>query len=84
MLAAATRAVLPAAAAQTPTGGFSGLSSGDNSKKPIDIESDRLEVDDKRHMAIFIGNVSATQGDNNLKAPRLEVFYENADQPGSG
>ncbi|MGO9364757.1 MAG: LptA/OstA family protein, partial [Rhodomicrobium sp.] len=29
----------------------------------------------------FGGNVSATQGDNNLKAPRLEVFYENANQP---
>jgi lipopolysaccharide export system protein LptA len=27
-------------------------------------------------MAIFSGNVSATQGDNNLKAPRLEVFYD--------
>jgi lipopolysaccharide export system protein LptA len=70
----------PCARAQTPIGGFSGLSSGD-SKKPIDIESDRLEVDDKKHMATFIGNVSATQGDNNLKAPRLEVFYEKADQP---
>jgi lipopolysaccharide export system protein LptA len=67
----------PAAWAQSPIGGFSGLSGGD-SKKPIDIESDRLEVDDKKHTAIFIGNVSATQGDSNLKAPRLEVFYETA------
>jgi lipopolysaccharide export system protein LptA len=69
----------PTAWAQAPIGGFSGLSSGD-SKKPIDIESDRLEVDDKKHTAIFVGNVSATQGDNNLKAPRLEVFYESANQ----
>ena len=69
----------PSAWAQAPIGGFSGLGSGD-SKKPIDIESDRLEVDDKKHTAIFIGNVSATQGDNNLKAPRLEVFYESANQ----
>ena len=37
-------------------------------------------MDDKTHVAIFIGNVSATQGDNNLKAPRLEVTYENASQ----
>jgi lipopolysaccharide export system protein LptA len=65
--------------AQTPVGGFSGLG-GANSKKPIDIESDRLEVDDKQHVAIFIGNVSATQGDYNLKAPRLEVTYENSSQ----
>jgi lipopolysaccharide export system protein LptA len=69
----------PTAWAQAPIGGFSGLGSSD-SKKPIDIESDRLEVDDKKHTAIFIGNVSATQGDNNLKAPRLEVFYESANQ----
>jgi lipopolysaccharide export system protein LptA len=68
------------AGAQTPVSGFSGLT-GANSKKPIDIESDRLEVDDKRHIAIFIGGVSATQGDYNLKAPRLEVTYESAPQP---
>lgn len=69
--------------AQAQIGGFNGLS-GANAKKPIDIESDRLEVDDKHHTAIFIGNVSATQGDNNLKAPRLEVFYENAGQQPAG
>src|SRR6516162_8445067 len=61
--------------AQTPVSGFNGLG-GANSKKPIDIESDRLEVDDKKHVAIFTGNVSATQGDYNLRAPRLEVTYD--------
>ncbi len=38
-------------------------------------------------MAIFTGNVSATQGDYNLKASRLEVTYETASKaraaPGS-
>jgi LPS export ABC transporter protein LptC len=53
-----------------------------NAKKPIDIESDRLEVDDKKHIAIFTGSVSATQGDDNLKAPRLDVTYENTSQTG--
>jgi lipopolysaccharide export system protein LptA len=79
MLAPIVPWLIATALAQTPVGGFSGLG-GANSKKPIDIESDRLEVDDKRHLAIFIGNVSATQGDYNLKAPRLEVTYENASQ----
>jgi lipopolysaccharide export system protein LptA len=65
--------------AQAPASGFGGIS-GDNAKKPINIESDRLEVDDKKHVAIFSGNVSATQGEYNLKAPRLEVFYEKQDQ----
>jgi lipopolysaccharide export system protein LptA len=78
-LAALLALPCPQAWAQAPIGGFSGLSSSD-SKKPIDIESDRLEVDDKKHTAIFIGNVSVTQGDNNLKAPQLEVFYETAGQ----
>jgi lipopolysaccharide export system protein LptA len=64
---------------QTPGTGFSGVS-GSNSKKPIDIESDRLEVDDKKHLAVFIGNVSATQGDYNLRSRVLEVTYENASQ----
>ncbi len=63
--------------AQTPVVGFASVG-GANAKKPIDIESDRLEVDDKRHVAIFSGNVSATQGDYTLRAPRLEVTYEKA------
>ncbi len=80
LLSAALALSFSAAWGQSQIGGFGGLSGAD-SKKPIDIESDRLEVDDKNHTAVFIGNVSATQGDNNLKAPRLEVFYENARQP---
>lgn len=71
------------AAAQTPVMGFGGGVSGANSKKPIDIESDRLEVDDQKHIAIFTGNVSAIQGDYTLRAPRLEVTYEKAPDPAS-
>jgi hypothetical protein len=55
---------------------------GANARKPIDIESDQLEVDDKKHIAIFTGSVSATQGDDNLKAPQLDVIYENTSQEG--
>ena len=76
MLVALALLALPGGApAQTPGSGFSSLG-GSNSKKPIDIESDRLEVDDQKHVAIFTGNVSATQGDHNLRAPRLEVTYD--------
>jgi lipopolysaccharide export system protein LptA len=79
-LGAALALLASCAWAQAPVTGFSGIS-GANSKKPIDIESDRLEVDDKRHVATFIGNVSATQGDYNLRARQLEVTYESASQP---
>jgi lipopolysaccharide export system protein LptA len=77
--AAAAIALLAPAYAQAPVTGFTSIG-GDNAKKPINIESDRLEVDDKKHVAIFSGNVSATQGDFNLKAPRLEVTYEKQEQ----
>ncbi len=68
--------------AQTPLTGFTSVG-GANSKKPIDIESDRLEVDDKTHVAIFTGNVTAVQGDYTLRAPRLEVTYDKAAEAGA-
>ena len=68
---------LAPALAQAPVSAFSAVG-GANAQKPIDISFDRLEVDDKKHLAIFIGNVSATQGDYNLRAPRIEVTYDKA------
>ena len=47
-----------------------------NSDKPIDIVADVLEVDDQKKIAVFKGNVSATQGDFNLRAKELQVTYE--------
>ncbi len=81
MVAVALLALPGGALAQAPGSGFSSLG-GSNSKKPIDIESDRLEVDDQKHVAIFTGNVSATQGDYNLRAPRLEVTYDKTAEAG--
>ena len=67
------------AAAQAPGNAFSSYSK-ENSNKPIDIESDKLEVDDKGHIATFSGNVSATQGEYNLRSQKLEVYYERVQQ----
>ncbi len=47
-----------------------------NSNEPIDIESDTLEVDDKKKTAIFKGNVKAKQGGMTLQSNELEVAYE--------
>ncbi len=44
-------------------------------KEPIQIESDKLEVRQNENMAIFSGNVSATQGKSLLKAGQMKVFY---------
>lgn len=60
--------------AQAPGTGFAAAYSG-NSDKPIDIEADSLEVDDKKKIAVFRGNVSATQGEMNLKAREIQVTY---------
>lgn len=52
---------------------LSGLKlSGD---QPIQIESDRLEVDEGSRKATFIGNVSVVQGPTLMKAGRMTVFY---------
>lgn len=61
------------AGAQTETNQITGLKlSGD---KPIQIESDKLEVDQNKNLAVFTGNVSVVQGPTLLKAGRLTVHY---------
>lgn len=61
----------PAAADQ----GFAGFG-GANSKEPIKIDSDRLDVFDKDKKAIFDGNVIAVQGETTMRCKTLTVFYE--------
>ena len=44
----------------------------------IEISSDNgFEIDNKRHVVTFIGNVEAVKNDMNMKCQRLELFYEN-------
>ncbi len=64
-----------AAYGQTPGNSLASNYSA-NSDKPIDIVADVLEVDDQKKIAVFKGNVSATQGDFNLRAKELQVTYE--------
>ncbi|MBZ0216034.1 MAG: hypothetical protein K8F25_05745, partial [Fimbriimonadaceae bacterium] len=52
---------------------FSGFSS--NSDEPINIEADKLDVDDKNKIAVFSGNVHVTQGDVTLRTNELHVEY---------
>jgi lipopolysaccharide export system protein LptA len=61
---------------------MSGLKlSGD---KPIQIESDKLEVHQNENLAIFTGNVSVVQGPTLLKAGRMKVFYVKSDPAAAG
>lgn len=43
--------------------------------KPIQIESDKLEVREQENKAIFTGNVSVVQGTTLMKAGIMTVFY---------
>jgi lipopolysaccharide export system protein LptA len=66
-------ASVPALAQSTATSSMSGLKlSGD---KPIQIESDKLEVHQDQSLAIFTGNVTVVQGPTLLKAGKMLVYY---------
>lgn len=72
-----------AARAQAPGGSLASSYSA-NANKPINIEADALEVDDKKKIATFKGNVSATQGDFNIRAKEIQVLYTAAKkEPGT-
>ncbi len=48
---------------------------GHNSNAPIDVTSQRIEVQDRADRAVFSGNVHPTQGELSLETPRLTVAY---------
>jgi lipopolysaccharide export system protein LptA len=60
------------AGAQTFGGAFEGMS---NSDEPIQIEADRLEVQDQDGTATFSGNVAVTQGSTQMRTKNLRVHY---------
>ncbi|MCF6100779.1 LptA/OstA family protein [Mesorhizobium muleiense] len=68
-----TLAAAPALAQSRTTSQLSGLKlSGD---KPIQIESDKLEVRQADSVAVFTGNVNVVQGPTLLKAGKMTVYY---------
>ncbi|MEI2385323.1 LptA/OstA family protein [Breoghania sp. JC706] len=64
---------VPPAAAQTFSDSFAGF--GSNEKEPIQIEAKELNVQDKDHTAVFVGDVVVRQGDATLKTQRLKIYY---------
>ena len=53
-------------------------------KDPIRILSNRMEADNKKNIIVFIGNVSAVQGDMEIKTDRLEVYMKKRAGQGGG
>lgn len=58
---------------------------GQNSKDPIKIDADRLDVFDKESRAVFAGNVVAVQGKMTIRCSKMTILYANRGQglPGS-
>lgn len=55
---------------------------GGNSREPIKIDADRLDVFDRENRAVFAGNVVAVQGETTMRCTTLTVLYEgNRNQP---
>ena len=68
--------VAPVLVAVAPASGQQGSGlSGFNSNAPVDVEADRIEVQDRADRAIFSGNVVARQGNMTMNAARLTVAY---------
>ncbi|MCI5050496.1 MAG: lipopolysaccharide transport periplasmic protein LptA [Rickettsiales bacterium] len=51
-----------------------------DSKQPIEISADTLEVFQNEQKAVFTGNVVANQGNITMQAARMMVFYNNNGQ----
>jgi lipopolysaccharide export system protein LptA len=56
---------------------------GHNSNAPVDVQADRLEVQDRADRAIFAGNVHVTQAELILDTPRLTVAYSGGQGSGN-
>lgn len=46
------------------------------SKEPIEIVSDRMDAFNEKKLVIFAGHAIATQGDKQIKADRLLIYYK--------
>jgi len=85
-LVAVSTAVVGDAAAQGSVSGVPNAMQGfsQNRDKPIQIESDSLEVRDKKKEATFSGNVKVVQGDTTMTSRTLVVFYDQDQAPAKG
>lgn len=85
-LSTAAFAQQPAAKPAKARGGapgspFGGM--GGDSKEPIKIDANKLDVLDKDSKAVFSGNVIAVQGETTVRCSVMTVFYEGRGQGGT-
>jgi len=56
---------------------------GHDTNAPVDVTSERIEVQDRADRAIFSGNVHVRQSDLTMDADRVTVAYSSGGQPNS-
>jgi len=81
-MAAVAILAIPAAAAGQATVPFGGLSH--DASLPVEITSDRLDLDQASGKAVFSGTVKVGQGTLRMAADRIDVFYVTAEGAESG
>lgn len=52
---------------------------GHDSNAPVDVDADRIEVQERADRAVFVGNVKARQGELTLQTARLTLAYTQGD-----
>lgn len=75
---AATKAALPGEQTTLPLAGL-----GANSKEPVKIDANRLEVFDRDKKAVFSGDVVVVQGETTMRCSTLTVLYQQNAAPGA-
>ena len=63
------------AGAMAQSGGQVSALKGHDSNAPVDVDADRIEVQDRADRAVFAGNVKARQGNLTLATARLTLAY---------
>ena len=48
---------------------------GQDSRAPIDVDADRIDVLDQQNQAIFAGNVRVRQGNLSIESDRIKIAY---------
>jgi lipopolysaccharide export system protein LptA len=72
-----------AALAQQRQQGSASALKGHDTNAPVDVSSQRIEVQDRADRAVFVGDVHAVQGDLSMDTQRLTVAYSTTQSKGS-
>lgn len=74
---------VPAVKAKPAKTGAAFAGFGSNSKEPIRVDANRLEVFDKENRAVYAGDVVVVQGQTTVRSSTMTVHYMSSKTPGA-